>query len=379
MAYQVIQTDCVQWLRHCTPNSFHAVITDPPFALKEFEDIELEKRAAGRGGVWRIPPSFDGHQHAPMPRFTILSKAEIRQLKAFFFEFAQALLPPLVPGAHVFIAATTQLSHVIFDALDSAGFERRGEIVRLVRTLRGGDRPKNAESEFPQVCVTPRSCWEPWGLFRKPLEGRVQDNLRRWKTGGLRRLSEGTPFLDVIPSERTPARERAIAPHPSLKPQSLLRQLAYVALPFGEGTILDPFCGSGSTLAACEALGYTSVGLERRADYVKMACEVVPKLAAISVPFIPPALSAETKEAVEMAQMTLLLEAREPIDRFPMFDGAAAREMEFHLSSRVTQKALGTRRARRSAGRWRLPVPRSRRRSSETPGREDHATSPGSA
>jgi len=35
----------------------------------------------------------------------------------------------------------------------------------------------------------PRSMWEPWILFRKPIEGRVQDNLRKWKTGGFRRPS----------------------------------------------------------------------------------------------------------------------------------------------------------------------------------------------
>lgn len=314
LGYQVIHADCIAWLRNCPHNSFHAVITDPPFALKEFEDGELEKRAKGKGGVWRIPPAFDGHQRAPMPRFTILSKAEIRDLKAFFFDFAEALLPTLVPGAHIFIAATTQLSHVVFDSMDAAGFERRGEIVRLVRTLRGGDRPKNAETDFPLVSVTPRSCWEPWGLFRKSLEGRVQDNLRRWRTGGLRRLSETTPFLDVIPSERTPARERSLAAHPSLKPQSFLRQIAYVALPFGEGTVLDPFCGSGSTLAACEALGYTSIGIERRADYVQTACEAIPKLASLKVPFLPlpSSVQADIDQPTELAQLTMLLEQREP-------------------------------------------------------------------
>lgn len=310
MSYQIIQADCVEWLRQCPPCSFHAVITDPPFALKEFEDGELQKRAAGKGGVWRIPPSFDGHQRAPMPRFTILTKEEIRSLKAFFHEFALALLPTLVPGAHVFIAASTQLSHLVFDALDGAGFERRGEIVRMVRTLRGGDRPKNAEHEFPDVCVTPRSCWEPWGLFRKPLEGRVQDNLRVWKTGGLRRLSEATPFLDVIASERTPARERAIAAHPSLKPQSFLRQLAFAALPMAEGTILDPFCGSGSTLAACEALGYSSVGIERREDYVELARKAVPKLARLTIPN-PSPTSANARNVMEDAQTALLMETKE--------------------------------------------------------------------
>src|SRR5579864_9047008 len=107
--------------------------------------------------------------------------------------------------------------------LIDAGFDKRGEIIRLVRTLRGGDRPKNAHVEFAGVTVMPRSGWEPWGLFRKPCEGRVQDNLRRWGTGGLRRLSQSEPFGDVIRSTPAGRNERSIAPHPSLKPQAFMR------------------------------------------------------------------------------------------------------------------------------------------------------------
>jgi site-specific DNA-methyltransferase (adenine-specific) len=124
-----------------------------------------------------------------------------------------------VPGGHIFIAATPLWSHIVFSAIAEAGFEKRGEIVRLVRTLRGGDRPKGAEDEFPDVSSMPRSCWEPWGLFRRPFNGTLAENLRLWSTGGLRRLPDGNPFPDVIESIRTPRCERKIAPHPSLKPQ----------------------------------------------------------------------------------------------------------------------------------------------------------------
>ena len=92
---------------------------------------------------------------------------------------------------------------MVYGALLEAGFEKRGEIIRLVQTLRGGDRPKNAHNEYPDVTVMPRSAWEPWGLFRKPCEGRVPDNLKKWKTGGLRRLSDAQPFADVIQSGPT--------------------------------------------------------------------------------------------------------------------------------------------------------------------------------
>ena len=102
----------------------------------------------------------------------------------------------------------------------------------------------------------PRAMWEPWLLFRKPIEGRVQDNLRRWGTGGFRRVSASKPFGDVIESAPTRAAARRIPAHPSLKPQAVLRKVVRGVLPLGPGVVLDPFAGSGPTLAAAEAVRY---------------------------------------------------------------------------------------------------------------------------
>jgi DNA modification methylase len=85
----------------------------------------------------------------------------------------------------------------------------------------------------------------------------------------------------VIPSRPTPREERRIAPHPSLKPQAFLRRLVRAALPLGEGVILDPFAGSGSTLAAANAVGYASIGIESDSLYVEMARSAMAGLAAI--------------------------------------------------------------------------------------------------
>ncbi len=160
-------------------------------------------------------------------------------------------------------------------------------IVRLVMTMRGGDRPKNAHEEFSNVTVMPRSMAEPWLLFRSPLEGRVQDNLRKWGTGGLRRQSELRPFGDVIRSHPTRPAERSLAPHPSLKPQAFLRQLVRAALPLEQGVVLDPFAGSGSTLAAANHIGYQSIGVELSPEYVDIATTAFPKLEAIKFQIQP--------------------------------------------------------------------------------------------
>lgn len=276
---QLFNVDCLEWMRERAPNSIHAVVTDPPYGLREFNEHEKAKLRAGRGGVWRIPPEFDGCKRMPLPRFTTLTAKEQTEMREFFAEWSRLVLKVLVPGGHVFIASNPLVSHLVYMPMINAGFEKRGEIIRLVQTLRGGDRPKNAHQEFIGVTVMPRSAWEPWGLFRKPCEGLVQTNLRKWKTGGLRRESEERPFTDVIECSPTRSGERSLSNHPSLKPQNFMRQIVRAALPLGEGIVLDPFMGGGSTPAAAENVGYRSIGLELDPTFFELAVAAIPKLA----------------------------------------------------------------------------------------------------
>jgi len=278
---KLYHADAFDWLASEPPSSIHACVTDPPYGLVEYTETEQQKLRSGKGGIWRIPPSFDGHQRAPLPRFTVLDDDDRIQLYAFFKKLGVLLNRVLVPGGNVVVASNPLLSHIVGSAMSEGGLELRGGIVRLVMTMRGGDRPKNAHKEFYDVSVMPRSMFEPWVILRRPVEGRVQDNLRRHKTGGFRRPSAERPFGDVIRSRPTSKAEREIAAHPSLKPQAFLRQVVRAALPLGEGTILDPFAGSGSTLAAANAVGYASVGIESDAKYVKIAGKAIAKLGSL--------------------------------------------------------------------------------------------------
>jgi site-specific DNA-methyltransferase (adenine-specific) len=278
-----VLSDVMKWLAYLPANSIHAVVTDPPYGIVEYEEKNHAKLRKGRGGVWRIPPSFDGAKRRPVPRFTVLSKEEIGNLHGFFSSVAYGLLKALVPGGHVFIASNPLVSTMTFHAFIESGFEKRGEIIRLVQTLRGGDRPKGAEEEFSDITVMPRSCWEPWGVFRKPFDGTVAENLRVWGTGALRRISDGEPFKDVIQCSPTRSPEKEIAPHPSLKPQRFMRKLVRAALPLGVGIIFDPFAGSASTLAAAEAVGYRALGTDSDGEYFAMAKRVFEPLLALPV------------------------------------------------------------------------------------------------
>lgn len=281
---QLYLADCMDWLATADPDSVAAVVTDPPYGLVEYTPEQQAKLRAGRGGVWRIPPTFDGSNRQPVPRFTVLDRSERKAILTFFATWGRALLPILRPGGHVVIAGNPLVSPLVSTAMERAGFERRGEIVRLVRTLRGGDRPKGAEGEFSGVSTMPRSSWEPWGLYRRPISERtVALNLRRWGVGGLRRPSQNSPFVDVIASGVTPERERAVAPHPSVKPQAFLRKIVRAVIPLDHqpAPVLDPFAGCATTLAACEAMGLDGIGTEIDEHYYRLACSAIPDLASL--------------------------------------------------------------------------------------------------
>ncbi len=282
MSDQLLHQDCLDWLRDQPGNSIHAVCTDPPYGMIEFSPREIAKLRAGRGGIWRLPPKINGSQRAPLPRFTVLTAEQQRALADFFLNWGREVLRVIAPGGHVVIAGHPILQHHVQGAMAAAGFEVRGAIIRLYQGFRGGDRPKNAEKEFPGVCVTPKGYYEPWMLFRKPIsEETVAANLRKWKTGGLRRLAESKPLPEVILSGKTPKAEERIADHPCLKPQHFLRIVTRALLPLGEGVIVDPFMGSGSTVAAASRAGYRSIGIEMDEEYYQLAMRAVPQLAAL--------------------------------------------------------------------------------------------------
>lgn len=270
--YILHHANCFEWLRRQPSNSIHGVCTDPPFGIVEFLPHEIEKLRKGRGGVWRLPPTMGGSQRDPLPRFTTLTAKEREHVRIYFREFGEALIHALIPGGHVFLAGTPMLQFLVQSGMAEAGYEVRGAVMRLYRGFRGGDRPKGAEKEFPEICVTPRGNYEPWMLFRKPIsEKTVAANLRKWGTGGLRRLNTDQPLPDIIQSGKTPANEEAISPHPTLKPQRLMRILVRSILPVGHGIVLDPFFGSGSTIAACQVVGYDSIGIEVDDEYFNAA------------------------------------------------------------------------------------------------------------
>lgn len=111
--------------------------------------------------------------------------------------------------------------------------------------------------------------------------------------------------------------ETEISTHPCLKPQQFLRIIVRSLLPIGEGTLLDPFMGSGSTIAAAEAVGYKSLGIEIDQQYYESALEVIPKLANLYPNFRGESLNwiveADTKKTKTVKQIPQFIQGSLPL------------------------------------------------------------------
>lgn len=170
----ILEADCFEWLRRVPENSFHAIVTDPPYDVKEYQKDQIEKRQNGKGGIWRIPPAFDGHERAPLPRFTVLTRRERTTISEFFTEWAKLVLHAIRPGGHIFIASSSFLSQLVFSALVEGGLEFRGQLIRLeLRTgltalfhRRVGPRTIHAYLQAAQA-ATPASATTIWRVLRR--------------------------------------------------------------------------------------------------------------------------------------------------------------------------------------------------------------------
>ena len=102
-------------------------------------------------------------------------------------------------------------------------------------------------------------------------------------TGGIWSESMGVPcgpqygdkgsaarFFYCAKANKKDRNEGAANNHPTVKPTSLMRYLVRLITP-PNGTVLDPFTGSGSTGKAAVLEGFNFIGIEQSAEYVQIA------------------------------------------------------------------------------------------------------------
>jgi site-specific DNA-methyltransferase (adenine-specific) len=199
--------------------------------------------------------------------------------------FASEWLRVLKPGGSALIFAGRRLSHRCVVAFEEAGFTFKDSLAWLRESAphraqrlsvvfqRRGDTT-NADMWEGWRVGNLRPTFEPilWFVKPYPIGTTIADNVLSHSVGAYNEKAfvayEQTPD-NVVRSGFAP---REGGRHVAQKPVRLLRALIELTTLKGQ-IVLDPFCGSGSTLVAAKSIGRHYIGFDNDEDCVTVAEE----------------------------------------------------------------------------------------------------------
>lgn len=175
MSARIVCGDSRQVLRDLDPCSIDGLASDPPYALvsvvRRFGGAGAAPARAGASGVYaRASAGFMGQSW---------DTGDTAFDPAFWWE----VLRVLKPGAHVVAFGGTRTYHRLVCALEDAGFEIRDQLAWIYGS--GFPKSHRQTGPFDGWGTALKPAFEPIVLARKPLDGTVSENLRRWGVGAL--------------------------------------------------------------------------------------------------------------------------------------------------------------------------------------------------
>lgn len=246
--------DAIEILRTLDPESFDAVVTDPPYG--ERNASWDGPRDAAWWTAWLIEAKRVLKADAPLVTFCSRRYLDIA-MGAVRAVFGDSSNRPLQSGAWVHrqgYAPREGLLRPEHEPYIVSGFLRvQADEVRRTRAYK---TPHNvARKETRRLSSTigfGAYTYKPNAAG--PVAGTIIENARN------------------IPSERLE--------HPTQKPEAVMDYLVKLACPLG-GTVLDPFLGSGTTAVVAVRSGRYFVGIDANPDYVAMATRRVAGIAPL--------------------------------------------------------------------------------------------------
>ena len=226
--WSILQGDALKVLGTFAPNTFDAVITDPPYASGGRTQAEKNKSTARKYSSMgeNAPPPFDG------------DAKDQRSWTRWAAEWLYEARKVCKSGAPVCMFIDWRQLPAATDALQWAGWIWRGTAV----WDKGNSRPQK-------------------GRFRQQAEYIV------WGSNGDMPISRPVPCLPGVFKYGNPQSRI----HLTEKPLQLMRDIVKITEPGGH--ILDPFAGSGTTVLAAVQEGYTATGIEVTDTYAELARE----------------------------------------------------------------------------------------------------------
>jgi len=229
-------------MRKMATESIDLVYADPPF--------NTGRTQRGEGGS-RLGDSSESE-----PLVYCDSWPTVLEYIAFLRERVVEIHRLLKPTGSILLHVDWRTSHHVRLLLDEV-FGPEQFVNHLIWSYGlGGSSPRRFARKHDDILFYGRSA-SYW--FEPPRVAATSVRMR-----GMQK--KATDVLD-IPSINNMACERT--GYPTQKPLQLLSLLVGACCPVG-GTVLDPFCGSGTTLHAARALGRSAIGLDSSAQAIRI-------------------------------------------------------------------------------------------------------------
>lgn len=264
---RVLKGDCLDLLQRIPTESLDLIYLDPPFFTGKIQRLKNREgtHAFSYDDLWR-----DYEEYA---RFLSRRLSEMKRV--------------LKATGSLFVHCDRNATHVIRALLDDVcGRDQfRSEIIWSYRRWSNASRgllpahqtiyfySKSNQYKFHTV----RDAYSASTNIDQILQKRVRNESGKsvYARGEDKEVvlddeKEGVPLSDVweIPYLNPKAKERV--GYPTQKPILLLERIIEIASE-PDDTVLDPFCGSGTTLVAAKLLGRNSIGMDISEDAVNLA------------------------------------------------------------------------------------------------------------
>jgi DNA modification methylase len=229
----LLHADWLHAARTLLPHSIDLLYADPPFNTGDTQRTPRNAHKLARSSAAAYTDRWP-----TMPAY--ISWLRDRLL---------ATVPALRPSANVMIHCDWRASHHIRLMLDDL-FGPDRFVNHLVWSYGlGGSSPRMFARKHDDILFY---CLDPARYYFDPPRVAATSNRLRGQT------KKATDVL-AIPALNNMARERT--GYPTQKPLALLDVLVRACCPEG-GTVLDPCCGSGTTLIAALACGRLAIGID---------------------------------------------------------------------------------------------------------------------
>lgn len=290
---KIINQDCIEGLKHITPNSIDACITDPPYNYEfighKWDADEIKRRTE------RIQNSSTLVKHIPYgsglaggvrnQRWYKRNADNIQEYQDWCFRWGKEAFRVLKPGAYIMVFNSTRTVAHVQVALEKAGFYARDILVWKKNS--GIPKGLNFTKKLEKEGVTGAEKWMGWhsclrneweaiALLQKPLENNYLETVKKYDIGLMKAQREDGSFLSNILDDIKRDAKEEFNIHCTVKPLDLIHRLIRLVVPSGEDkVVLDPFMGSGTTAIAAIQNNTSFVGYEINKEY----CEIAQKRA----------------------------------------------------------------------------------------------------